>query len=299
MVITMIKEEIIRLTMLMKICIIYDPNWKNIIIQADIVIKLWMNSVYGKTIIKPIETDTIVKNNKEAFGKYTSYKYNYIGWVIEVNGTYYIKTAKSILSHYNYVHCGVETLSMSKRIMNKVFSCANDCDVKIYYQDTDSIHFNYDDVPWVVKRYKEKYGLDLVGEDLGNFHVDFPDIEKRCGEVYAIESFFLSKRSYFDHLESMSKEGEQINGDLSRMKGIPTSCIEYYAKIHNISVLEIYSQLCDGKSIEYGLANDNNKCVFRNNKDHTISSLYEGQKGITRTCKFVRNENDKIVTNWC
>ena len=27
--------------------------------------------------------------------------------------------------------------------MNKVFSCADDCDIKIYYQDTDSIHLNY------------------------------------------------------------------------------------------------------------------------------------------------------------
>ena len=50
------------------------------------------------------------------------------------------------MSHFNYVHCGVEILSMSKRIMNKVFSCAYDINIKIYYQDTDSIHINYDDV---------------------------------------------------------------------------------------------------------------------------------------------------------
>ena len=31
---------------------------------AQIVIKLLMNSMYGKTIIKPVETDTIVKDNK-------------------------------------------------------------------------------------------------------------------------------------------------------------------------------------------------------------------------------------------
>ena len=108
---------------------------------------------------------------------------------------------------------------------------------------------------------------------------------------------FLGKKTYFDRLESTSTDCKTINGDLSRMRGIPTSCIEYYAKIHNISVLEIYSQLFDGRSIEFDLTNDNNKCVFRNNKDHTISSLYEGQKGTTRTCKFVRNENDKIVIN--
>ena len=66
---------------------------------------------------------------------------------------------------------------MSKRITNKVFSCAGDWGVKIYYQGTDSIHLNYGDVDKVVKRYKEKYGLDLVGESLGDFHVDFTDIE--------------------------------------------------------------------------------------------------------------------------
>ena len=31
----------------------------------------------------------------------------------------------------------------------------------------------------------------LVGESLGDFHVDFPDIETVFGEVYAIESLFL------------------------------------------------------------------------------------------------------------
>ena len=51
------------------------------------------------------------------------------------------------MSHFNYVHCGVEILSMRKRIMNKVFSCADDLGINNYHQDTDSIHLNYDDVP--------------------------------------------------------------------------------------------------------------------------------------------------------
>ena len=79
------------------------------------------------------------------------------------------------------------------------------------------------------------------------------------------------------------------------MKGIPASCIEYFAKVHNISVLELYSQLFGGMSVEFGLTNGDNKCVFINNQDHTVSSLYEGQKLTTRTCKFVRNENDKTI----
>ena len=46
--------------------------------------------------------------------------------------------------------------NMYKRIMNKVLSCTDDCNVNIYYQDTDSIHLNYDDVGKNVKRYKHK-----------------------------------------------------------------------------------------------------------------------------------------------
>ena len=58
---------------------------------AQIVIKLLMNSMYGKTIIKPVETDTIVKDNRDDFEKYISYNYSYIDSAIEVNGKSYIK----------------------------------------------------------------------------------------------------------------------------------------------------------------------------------------------------------------
>ena len=113
---------------------------------AQMVIKLLMNSMYGKTITKPIETDTVVKDNRNDFEKFMSYGYNYIESVLKVDDRYYIKTVKSFLSHDNYVHCGFEILSMSKNIMNFVFDCANDCNVKTYYQDAGSIHLNYDDV---------------------------------------------------------------------------------------------------------------------------------------------------------
>ena len=76
---------------------------------------------------------------------------------------------------------------MSKRIMNKVFSCADDCNVKTDYQYTDSTNLKYDDVDKVVKGYKDKYGLELVGEELGKFHIDF-SMDNANSEIYAIES---------------------------------------------------------------------------------------------------------------
>ena len=40
---------------------------------AQIVIKLLMNSMYGKTVTKPVETYTVVKDNRDGFEKYISY----------------------------------------------------------------------------------------------------------------------------------------------------------------------------------------------------------------------------------
>ena len=62
--------------------------------NTRIVIKRLMNSMYGKTIIKPIETYTTVKDNQYDFENYISYNYNYIGSVLEVNGRYFIKKVK-------------------------------------------------------------------------------------------------------------------------------------------------------------------------------------------------------------
>ena len=194
---------------------------------AQMVIKLLMNSMYGKTVIKPVETDTITKDAREYFEIYTSYNYNYIDSVLEVKGRWYIKKVKSIISHFNYVRCGLEILGMSKIIMNKVFSCAGENN-KIKYQDTDNIHLNHHGVDKVVEIYKEEYGSELVGEELGNFHVYF-DMDGADSEIYAIESLFLIKETYIDILESTDKDGKTINSEHIGMKGIPAPCIKYYA----------------------------------------------------------------------
>ena len=181
---------------------------------------------------------------------------------------------------------------MSKRITNKVFSCADDLNIKLYYQDTDSIHLNYEDVDKIVERYKDKYDLNLVGEDLGNFHVDF-DLYGATSEIYAIESLFLGKKTYIDILESTDKDGKTINSEHIRMKGIPTPCIKYYAEQHNITVLDTYKELYNNEVIKFDLTNDGNTFVCRNTKYHTISNVTY----FTRRCQYIRDESDKFFIN--
>ena len=187
-----------------------------------------VNPVYGKTINKPVETDTIVKDNRDDFEKYISYNYSYIGSVIEVSGQFCIKKVKPILSHFNYVHCGVEILNMSRRIMNKVFSCAGDCDIKVYYQDTASIHLNYENVAKIGNRHTDKW-VRVGGWRARKFPYRLLNGYANS-EIYAIQSLFLGKKTYINILEPTDKDGKTINSEHIRMKGIPTPCIKYYAE---------------------------------------------------------------------
>ena len=50
--------------------------------------------------------------------------------------------------------------------------------------------------------------------------------------------YSLVKKTYIDILESTDKHGNIINSEHIRMRGIPTSCIQYYAKQNNITVLD-------------------------------------------------------------
>ena len=108
-----------------------------------------------------------------------SYNYNYIEYVLKVDDRYNIKQVKSTLSHYNYVHCGVGILSMSKNIMDCVFDCGNDCNINIYYQYTYSTHLNYDDVDTDVNIYKYKYIFCIFDYVYNGFLIMYTMNEKR------------------------------------------------------------------------------------------------------------------------
>ena len=111
--------------------------------------------------------------------------------------------------------------------------------------------------------------------------------------MYAIEGLFLCKKTYIDILEYVENAGNKINDEHIRMKGIPTSCIKYYAEQNNISVLYVYKQMFDNKTIKFDLTNNVNKFVCRNNKDYTVSNV----SYFTRTCQYIRDENDKVFIN--
>ena len=118
-------------------------------------IKLLMNSIYGKTILKPIDTELKVIPHWK-FNSFAVRHYNFIKEVVRVGSDYYVKLIRSIHNHFIFVHVGVEVLSTSKRIVNEVMCTAEDNNLNIYYQDTDSMRIVYDQVPILADCFKKE-----------------------------------------------------------------------------------------------------------------------------------------------
>lgn len=230
------------------------------------VLKLMLNSAYGKTIMKQNFDKKIYLNtsNKQQLNNYIYNNYETIKKINFLNERNVEITTSTYDDSTNYGHVGCSILSYSKRIMNEVFDIANDNKIIFYYTDTDSIHMNYNDMEKLSLEYKNKYKKELVGKYLGQFHNDF-QMDGAVDSIYAIKSLFLGKKSYIDILESKNEMGEKINGYHFRLKGITEEGILYESeKKFNGNIFEFYKELSqtDGYKI---LLNPEKKVMFEYN----------------------------------
>ena len=251
----------------------------------EMVYKLIMNSGYGKSIMKPVETESRffdTYDNEDEFNVYLTRNYNWITSFIKFGNKIKVNTVKVLIDHFNIAQVGVCILSNSKRIMNEVMCLAEDNDIDLYYQDTDSMHLRDEHIPLLSKVFKQTYGRELIGKGLGQFHSDF-DLPG-CSNIVAIKSIFLGKKCYIDKLEGINKDGEKENGFHIRMKGIPEKCIHYVvensAKYND--VMDLYEDLYNGNEVAFDLTNGGSKANFKFNKDYTINTL----SLFTRVIKF-------------
>jgi len=240
--------------------------------------KLIMNSSYGKTLQKAIDENLVFKTSDE-IDKYVDKNYNFIQKYEKINDDgnidrYAITTIKGIEDHYNNCACGVEVLAMSKRIMNEVMCLAENMNIELFYQDTDSMHLYEKDIDPLAEMYEKVYGRVLIGKGMGQFHSDFDsDIIKE--DIHATESIFLGKKCYIDKLEGKDKDGNDVVDFHIRMKGIPNKSILYKSINENKELMEIYKNLHKGDKEKFDLACGGNKTCFVFNNDYTIKSKYE------------------------
>jgi hypothetical protein len=236
----------------------------------QMVFKECMNSCYGKSYMKPIEKD-IHYISVDEFEKFMYRQYNYIkeATLLDNGKMYKVVCMEKINQHFNYAHIGVEILSMTKRIMNEVMVLAEDMNIDLYYQDTDSIHIEDVNIQKLADAFKERNGRELIGKDMGQFHSDF-DLGS-AKNVVAIESIFLGKKCYCDKLRGEDENGDYVYGFHIRMKGVPEDSILYKAEMeYGGDVMAIYKDLFDGAELEFDLLAKKPK--FELKSDMTIVS---------------------------
>ena len=254
----------------------------------QLVIKLIMNSAYGKMIQKPITTSTEFKRkHTKIFDKklndyvddYPLDKYliknsaKIISYIQVNENLYAIKVGQQIDTFYTNTLLGVQILSMSKRIMNEVMCTAEDIGIKIYYQDTDSMHIQKNKIDDLAEEYKKRYGRELIGKNLGQFHNDFDEVENG----YAYKSIFVGKKMYVDMLKNEKDE----SGIHYRMKGVNLDCVKLYSEENNCEIFDIYNKLYNDDEITFDLLKA--KPCFKMNDNQTVTNLLNFDRTIKAT----------------
>ncbi len=236
------------------------------------VLKLLMNSIYGKTAMRRSDSK-IVYVPKSNFDEYL---YSNFGVIKEYDSldSPQVRVVKADYDNsYSLNHVAVSILSSSKRIMNEVFYCMDECNMQMYYTDTDSIHMRDEDVKPLSEKYMEVFGRELIGKSLGQFHTDFD--MSGCDNVMSIYNITLGPKSYLDILTGTDKNGDEQMGTHIRLKGITEAGINKklneYGENYVESAKALFRDLMDGQSIEFTL-----------NPEDTVSMYYENNQVKTR-----------------
>lgn len=224
------------------------------------VIKLMMNSSYGKLLMKPIvKQKVLVSGGQKKIDEYTHKNIHKMISRTPINDKIALfEEHKALTKHFSPIHLGIQVLDSSKHIMNRVMCLAEDIDANIWYQDTDSMHIDYDAVPRLADAYKVKYNKQLIGKQMSQFHVDF-ELKGSEGNIFAKESIFLGKKSYLDILAC---DGNDVEGMHIRMKGIPGKLLES-------NTYEKYMKLYNGERMSFDLSEL--CCININSKTQEVS----------------------------
>ena len=232
------------------------------------------------------------------------------------NNMYRIETIEQIENHKSFNHVGVQILSMSKRIMNEVICTAQDLKFNVYYQDTDSIHIEYKNIPELAKEFKKKYNRDLIGKGLGQFHSDFEPCKIKNGskpEITLSKLLIINgKKNYIDvkfnpacYFKNFDIDNDfnicldkVINDELNiidgivdnyhiRMKGVNKTGVIATSEELNINFEELYLRIFNGCGINFNLSKA--KPSFQFTKYLTVVS-----KELER---FIKTEGNRIIFN--
>jgi hypothetical protein len=202
-------------------------------------VKLLMNSIYGKSIMK--EVLTMVKPIRKAkLNQYIIQQYNHIEEITysETSDMCFVKVLKTHNVTFTLPQFGVSVLSYSKCLMNRVMCLAEQNGIPIFYQDTDSMHLFDQDVGKLGKLFKDKFHQKLIGEELTQFHSDFT-LKNAQGKPYSTYFIGLGKKCYLDVLE----DGHGTTGLHVRMKEVPYKAIKFPCNDQDDQVVALFERM--------------------------------------------------------
>ncbi len=236
--------------------------------------KLFMNSSYGRTILKPIDTDSRFLHAND-YERFMQNNYDRIVSVTKLNKPthgnkeqafmYRVKLKKDINEHYSGPIFGVDILAFAKRIMNRVMVTAHRIQAPIYYQDTDSMHIRIADLKRLEVEYNTRYGAvmpPLVGKELGQFHSDFDMHDLFTGESVKLQpgqeicsdfTIIVGKKAYLDRLYVRNADGtrdrtkQHIHAYHVRLKGVPYTSIMDHCIKNQMPLELVYQTFFEGE----------------------------------------------------
>lgn len=270
--------------------------------------KLMMNSIYGKSALKPVnyEEEIVDATKWRKLGTETNIKWERVdNWREKFNANAYrIKSFTELGSgHFsikyhkkdtsaNYVQFGSNVLAMARRIIGRVMSLAEDMELEhpecapgLFYTDTDSMHIRKDLLKYTEEAYLAKYGSPICGSDLCQFHIDFDAPKNFKKDEYvdgANESWFIMKKMYADQL--VGSQGSI--GYHQRMKGVPSDLVKW----------SDYEDIYNDKFVLYDLLNGHVSFFYENGM---VGSRRDMKRQIaTKEAKEQLNEDLDTVKNF-
>lgn len=243
----------------------------------ELCIKLLLNSGYGSLMQKPIgtEIEIVDKENLDNTLENLNEDWKSVEQLTDTNNNFIdkfiIKKVKDKSQHFNHAYIAASVLAKSKHIMHKVMFLAEDNNIDIFYTDTDSIHMDGSKYELLKSLYYEKYGRELNGTNLQQFHNDF---EVNNGvydnisneelknidtneDLYADMAVYLGKKMYCERIRSFAyPDGIGIN---FKLKGIPEEVIvkhanENYPGINEVErIFKLYMDIYNGAEVIFDL----------------------------------------------
>lgn len=215
------------------------------------IVKLLMNSCYGKSILKPVLYEKRIVDDEALTRLLSSRRSAVMAFApIDKSDNYLYKENVKLKGVHGFPTFGVQVLSMSKRIMSEVMVTAQDNSIPIFYTDTDSVHLLEADIPKLAESFQEKYGRTLIGKALGQFHSDF-SVPGQDGDWYSEQFIGIGKKCYLDVLRDRNnplKKEYHI-----RIKGIPTDAFYQICEDFGCTPEQLAMRLFKGEQITFNL----------------------------------------------